>query len=133
MAVQWEERFETNENLIDDQHKKIFEFVNSLEGYLNGALDGAALGRLMDFLAMYVKSHFAYEEISMLRYKCPVAQQNKELHKKFLDAFQTLQVRYKTEGASREIATKLLDLTSGWLVNHICKIDTQMRSCVSNN
>ncbi|PCI45428.1 MAG: hemerythrin [Proteobacteria bacterium] len=131
MPIVWKEEYNTGEPEVDKQHKVIFKYLEDLESHMQaGDINDRYIKMLLDNLGIFTRSHFCYEEICMRRVKCPVASENKEFHAKLLAAYTRYCERFEVEGASDDLIQKLHDFLESWLVNHILKIDTQLRSCV---
>ncbi|MDQ6957163.1 MAG: hemerythrin family protein [Mariprofundaceae bacterium] len=131
MPIVWKEEYNTGEPEVDKQHKVIFKYLEDLEAHMQaGDINDRYIKMLLDNLGIFTRSHFCYEEICMRRLKCPVAAENKEYHAKLLAAYTRYCERFEVEGASDDLIQKLHDFLESWLVNHILKIDTQLRSCV---
>lgn len=131
MPVEWESRFETGETRVDDQHKRLFEFVNKLEEMTRRDAGADEIEGVMSFLSMFVHVHFFYEEACMYRHKCVVAEKNKAAHERFLEAFEGFKTRYQREGGSRMLLKEIYDAANTWLVAHICRIDVTLRQCAA--
>lgn len=131
MPIVWKEEYNTGEPEVDKQHKVIFKYLADLEAHMQtGNINDSYIKILLDNLGVFTRSHFCYEEICMRRLKCPAASENKEYHAKLLAAYTRYCERFETEGASADLIQKIHDFLESWLVNHILKIDTQLRSCV---
>lgn len=132
MAIKWSVNYATGEPKVDRQHQQLFEAVNRLEKLIAaGDLDKSKVDQLVKFLGTYVRTHFSYEEICMLRHHCPAAEKNREAHRRFVAAFQDFVRRYEQAGPRPELLQALHRTAESWLVNHICKVDTQLRPCVT--
>ncbi len=130
MPIVWKEEYNTGEPEVDKQHKVIFKYLEDLESHMQaGDINDRYIKMLLDNLGIFTRSHFCYEEICMRRLKCPVAAENKDFHAKLLAAYTRYCERFEVEGASDDLIQKLHDFLESWLVNHILKIDTQMRAC----
>jgi len=130
MPIVWKEEYNTGEPEVDKQHKVLFKYLEDLEVHMQaGDINDRYIKMLLDNLGIFTRSHFCYEEICMRRVKCPVAAKNKESHAKLLAAYGRYCERFEAEGASDDLIQKLHDFLESWLVNHILKIDTQMRAC----
>ncbi|RME81812.1 MAG: hemerythrin [Zetaproteobacteria bacterium] len=129
MAIAWSEKYETGDPEIDQQHKQLFKYVDDLERHMEQGVDDEYLRKFLNFLGIYTRSHFCYEEICMRQRKCPLAKKNQEQHDKLVEAYKHYLHRFETEGASEELVRKLHDFLLSWLTNHILKIDTSLRSC----
>ncbi len=126
MALAWKEIYETGNDRIDSQHKKIFEMTNRLEAMLAGT-EAFDPGSVMRYLDMYVSIHFCYEESCMFTAKCRVHKVNRDAHVRFMELFDKMQARFKKDGPTREFVQELYDAIAEWIVQHICKIDINLR------
>jgi hemerythrin len=129
--IKWQESYSTGIKKLDDQHKSLFDFCNDLEGIIqDGGVSKDILTASLRFLEQYVKVHFGQEETCMFKYACPVADKNKKAHEKFIQAYKDFQSQINEKGDTDGILEKLHHFLEAWLVDHICKIDTQLKSCV---
>ena len=127
----WEEKYATGVAELDKQHQQLFQYTNNLEEIIrDNALSKQTIERLLHFLEQYVKVHFNHEETCMFKHQCPIANKNKEAHQKFIEHYIKTEERVKTEGATDAILIDLHHFLETWLVEHICKIDTQLKPCV---
>ncbi|MCC6472512.1 MAG: hemerythrin family protein, partial [Burkholderiales bacterium] len=116
---------------VDEQHRKLFQYLNDLEdAVIQGDVSGALLVESLDFLEDYARSHFGNEEACMLRFKCPVAADNRIAHRRFIEMYQEYKRRLQEEGPSYALFRELLSRCEQWLVEHICRIDVQLKSCL---
>lgn len=127
MAMHWSEKYETGVVRIDDQHKRLFEWVNKLEAHVKGAQGHLDAEDLLTFLSTFTRTHFMYEEICMMQRKCPAAEVNLQAHKRLLGVIEDFRARLAAGESDREIARQLYIAAEGWLTGHICKVDTQLR------
>ncbi|MEZ5402010.1 MAG: bacteriohemerythrin [Bryobacteraceae bacterium] len=132
MPVQWESRFETGETRVDDQHRRLFEYVNKLEELIQNGFKPHEFDNIVSFLSLYVRVHFVCEESCMSIRHCIVAEKNKAAHQKFLDFFEKFKMDYERRGADKMMVQDLYNAASQWLVNHICRIDVQLREAEGN-
>jgi len=131
MAVVWSEEYSTGNSDIDEQHQQLFQYLADLEEHMKSGVDSAYMRRFLDFLGLYTRSHFCFEEICMRQKSCPVAGKNKEQHKKLLEAYTEFLHRFEVEGISDDLIKRLHDFLESWLVNHILRVDTHLRKCVN--
>jgi len=130
MAVVWKDEYSTGEPEIDKQHQILFKYLDDLEDHMEQGIDASYVSNLLDNIGLFTRSHFCYEEICMRRTKCPIASKNKQHHTKLLAAYTQYCKQFETEGVSNELIQKLHDFLESWLVNHILKIDTNLRACL---
>ncbi|MBL1352660.1 MAG: hemerythrin family protein [Zetaproteobacteria bacterium] len=131
MTVIWKDEYNTGEPEIDKQHKVIFKYLDDLEAHMQaGDIDDNYVKCLMDNLGIFTRSHFCYEEICMRRYKCPIGAKNKDIHTKLLKTYTAYRHQLDDEGVTEDLIQKIHDFIESWLLNHIIKIDTQLRDCI---
>ncbi len=127
----WSEQFATGSGLVDTQHRMLIDKINELEKLLSGSSPAKSVyDGLLDFLGLYVTTHFKFEEQCMERAHCPAHEKNKQAHAAFLDVFGKFKERYQKEGANPELLKNLQTVASDWIKNHILTVDIQLKSCV---
>lgn len=67
----------------------------------------------------------------MAERKCPASKCNQQAHQKFLTDFGQLLRTFEERGPSPTMVSELKLLVEHWLVNHILKVDTQLRGCAA--
>lgn len=129
----WNASFETGSQLVDSQHKILFDKINALEKLIQKPnLNKAEVDSFVEFLASYVANHFKFEEMCMLQHKCPAHAENKTAHAALIATLTAWKKEYDTKGATKEVLTKLHSVASSWIQNHIMKIDIQLRPCMKH-
>ncbi len=129
--LKWSEDYATGIELIDDQHKRLFQYVNDLEDAVRQSdVNHELLLKILDFFEEYAKVHFGNEESCMHRYKCPVAKTNQAAHRRFIESYEYYKGVLKKEGPSYVLYKALLNWAQQWLLEHICKVDLQLKPCV---
>lgn len=126
----WDESFSTGYPSVDTQHKELFYAVNDLADAIEKEQGEIAIKKLLIFMGYYAEWHFEREEKCMETHQCPFAEANKQAHQQFLETFQSLSQEVKEEGATNELAMRIHEILSKWLINHILKIDTNLKTCV---
>jgi methyl-accepting chemotaxis protein len=128
--IAWDEAtMATGVASVDAQHKTLIERINDLH---DACLAGTAKEELLEmvaFLGNYATSHFKQEESIMEQHKCPVRGKNKAAHVQFLHDYESLAELVKRDGASTTVVIQLKEMLADWLKNHICSVDTHLRSC----
>lgn len=127
----WTEKYATGDSLIDSQHRMLITYVNQLEGLARttnpSVQEIERFLKFIDFLEVYVQTHFEDEDACMYRSKCPAYEENKRGHGEFLDFFQGYNLRLMTEGWQPAIAKELHESCTAWVKRHIFRIDVQLR------
>jgi len=113
---------------IDDQHKVLFDIINSLyEGMMTGQARSLT-GPLLKKLADYTRNHFTAEEALMTAAKYPQLSAHKIKHRDLVKQVEDYIARYDRGETTLNI--QLLNFLRDWLTNHIQKEDKQYSHCM---
>ena len=130
--INWDKKFETGLEDIDRQHQMLVLNINHLETQMTSSNPTRAecefLIHLIDFLDAYATTHFSLEEQCMECNRCRVREANQRAHDNFRSIFSSFKKRCALEGFTVELCRQLHNTASVWIVEHILKIDTQLRS-----
>ena len=116
MAVAWVSDLDTGIGVIDDQHKRLLDYINQLAG----DLDRASVGRLLADLIDYTISHFAFEEGLQIEAGYKHVMAHKAVHAKFIEHVTTFVERHNR---GEDVVEDLYMMLSTWLINHIKRDD----------
>ena len=131
--IAWDEaQMTTGVDSIDSQHQELIHRINELHTACVAGTAREELLKLLGFLGDYAQSHFSHEEGVMQSHHCPVRGKNKAAHVQFLRDYETLVEIVKRDGPSTTAVLQIKDLLGNWLKNHICAIDTKLRTCAGN-
>src|SRR5450631_4014599 len=117
MDVAWNVRYDTGIQIIDEQHRELFQIVDRLRRMVQ---DGAARGPVGDLLADLVgctERHFATEETYMSRFGYPDLTQHVSEHVSMLTSLHELKARFQESHQS--MALMVPTFMEGWLKHHI--------------
>jgi hemerythrin len=128
----WDEAMASGDARVDQQHKELIRQLNALLQAMAQGRGRAEINPILDFLSRYVQEHFSWEESCMDRHRCPMAAVNQRAHARFIETFQAIRERYEQEGPSADLVLLIKRELGDWLVNHIRRIDTGLRSCVKH-
>ena len=130
MAVTWTPQIATNVDSVDEQHKTIINEINHLLDLMRQGKARNEIGEVIDFLDEYTKTHFADEEKIMAKNNCPVAELNKQQHAIFLGKIAKFKEMLADSTASTKVTLDVKKELMDWFINHITKIDMQLKDCV---
>ncbi len=130
MEGRWNQDLSIGIELLDSQHKELFQHISALRASLRAGTSRDALFKTLRFLEEYVVVHFDAEAHYMRRFDYPGIIEHEAEHEKFVKALadfkkelQALESRGEiTSFLGIEIERKL----SGWLADHIGNIDRKM-------
>jgi hemerythrin len=125
----WDKSLSTGHKATDLQHQILIDILNELIVALETDKAEEKFFTILDRLQHYAEWHFHREEKCMEEYHCPASEENKIAHMNFLR--KVLEFRERSnKGITIELVRNLYDELSGWLVNHIKKIDCTLNECV---
>ncbi|MBI4664846.1 MAG: bacteriohemerythrin [Nitrospinae bacterium] len=120
--IKWDPAvFGTGVPEMDEQHKKLIVILNTLYDSEQAGHDRDVIGKTLDGLLDYAKTHLSQEEELMTKYGYPDFPAHKKIHTELLNNVSKL---YKDfiEGRNPSVL-KLLGFVRNWLNNHIQKDD----------
>ena len=129
--VVWNDRLSVGIPEIDRQHKQLIDQLNALVDAMHSNRGKEEIKTIVKFLDIYVAEHFRFEEGCMHKYKCPVAAQNSTAHVQFMNSLKEIKDELDNKGASLPLAIKVNEQLLDWFVNHIKKIDYQLKPCMN--
>lgn len=119
----------THDKDIDKQHRKLIDIINQLDMARESHCTPEMLLPVLAALESYVSEHFRFEENLMEKRHCSVAAKNVEAHRKLVEKYGEWKRRYDASGSDLSLVSELHAFLSKWIIGHICKIDTCLRTC----
>jgi len=129
-SLKWDDALNTGDETLDNQHKYLVETLNSLGEAINQGQGTDALARILGRLRFYAGWHFGREEECFETYQCPAAEKNKKAHAVFIEKFDKYYEKFHEAGGSKEMALKIHEEISDWIVNHIMMVDGELYPCI---
>jgi hemerythrin len=128
--ILWDEKFSVGHNVIDKQHKKLFDLTNSLHDAIMVRAAASALGRSLKDLLDYTVYHFTAEENLMKANAYPRYAEHKALH----DTLTQQAVDFSTRMQEGKAVSSLdfMQFLRDWLTQHIMEVDTVLGSFLKN-
>jgi hemerythrin-like metal-binding protein len=117
MAIfDWDDSIALGIPTIDEQHKALFGWVNTLNEAIKNGEGNEAVGEIIWKLISYVTEHFNEEERLMLACYYPELAAHRNEHDLFVARLQEIQVSFNN---GQEMGINILDFLVEWLVCHI--------------
>lgn len=117
MAIfEWDDSIALGIPIIDEQHKALFGWINTLDEAVKSGDASEAVGEVIWNLITYVTEHFSEEERLMLSCNYPGLAAHREEHDRFVSRLRETQVEFIS---GQEISKNVLDFMVDWLVCHI--------------
>jgi hemerythrin len=106
---------------IDDQHSSLFDSLNELHSAMLKGQEKSVIGRLLDDLLAYRRSHFSAEESMLAKVRYPGLVEHRAIHLKLTAQVADYAERYKRGEAA--LSVHLINFLRDWLTNHILRED----------
>lgn len=129
MRIEWTGDLCTGIEVIDNQHRRIVDYINDLEN-ANAKGDRRGIQGVLDALVDYTLSHFAFEESLQEEAAYKYCKPHKRVHELFIRRINDYGERFK---AGENVAEELHKTLSAWLINHIKRDDADYVSAVKAN
>lgn len=130
MRLVWSEDYELGIRSIDNQHKKIVEYINMIDDVHDDEAYQLAKN-IVSKLVMYTRSHLEHEEriFEVINYE--LALEHKKAHDKFyvyVSGFQE-----KLNKVDKKFIQELHDFLREWFLNHILVDDKKYQKVFEEN
>lgn len=118
MLLKWTEKYSVGHELIDLQHKMLFNLVNKLsEAIINGS-GVEIVGEVLDEMSTYALLHFRTEEDLLEKGDYDDLLTHQIIHNSFKREIMT-QTKSYMNSPSEETAIEIHKFLMNWLTNHI--------------
>jgi hemerythrin len=124
--LSWNHELDTKIPVIDNQHRRIVEYINELHDAI-GSGDREMVGEVLEQLVDYTLSHFAFEEELMDQAGYGFLAAHKKVHQMFTRKVGEYQQQFEL---GEDISRQLLTTLRTWLINHIKRDDADYADIV---
>jgi hemerythrin len=123
--VKWSNTYSVGIRELDNQHKKLLNFVNELFNHISDdeADESAHFKEVIDEVVDYVKVHFATEEKIMRAINFPGYAEHKKAHEAFV--LSILKTVRDFENGKRLVLINFTNFLRNWILSHIAIIDVK--------
>jgi hemerythrin len=122
----WKPSYELGISVIDNQHKRLVEYINELYEAVQ-TRDKKQIILVLAGITDYTISHFAFEEQLMAEANYTMIGPHKKIHEAFIATMD----RYKKSfSEGYDIAGQLMAELQIWLTYHISNDDNDYKECV---
>ena len=128
----WTQDLSVGVDLIDSQHKKMFQMAEELFRAEKSHKEKAFLYELFGFLDDYVKAHFANEERYMREIGYPGIDRQKLEHAEFARQLKILKKEFDLSGGDIVLIINTNHIMLDWLSEHISKLDKKIGEYVKS-
>ncbi len=124
--MEWSEKLAVGIKSIDSQHKELFKRINNLVAAIKEHRCKSEIDGTLKFLDDYARVHFAEEERHMRETAYPGIEEQREQHRKYLEALAELKAEAslpRIRGSSYDLSATTNQVVVDWIVDHIIKVD----------
>jgi hemerythrin-like metal-binding protein len=119
--IVWSPILHVGIQIIDEQHKKLIDIINRLNEAMSQGKGKAVMGRILDELIEYTKTHFSMEERLMREHTYSHSPSHQSEHKKFIKSIGDFKTKY--ESGDTTLSVSILTFLCDWLTHHIQESD----------
>ena len=119
--MKWHKSYETGNELVDNDHKELFEMVNGLIESSFEKQNSKAV-ETIDYLSDYVLRHFANEERLMEESNYPDTAVHKQQHMDFVEVVADFRIRLSID-SSDDLMLQANKTIVEWLSSHVLGSD----------
>jgi hemerythrin len=116
--MSWNARMSTGVEVFDKDHQKLVGMLNDLFDAVGAGHGKEVLGRTLDGLIDYTKTHFGREEQYMMKWAYPKMAAHQKEHQDLTKQVLDVQKKWKS-GQSAVLSMEVLNFLKNWLSKHI--------------
>ncbi len=129
--IKWNNKYCVGISIIDEQHKKLFSFLNKTIEAKEHSDNKEELKEVLEEMTTYALEHFETEEAYMIEFDYPECRYHSEEHYRFFT--KTNAYFDRVVNGDHHISNALIEYLKQWLVNHIQICDRQYIDCFKTN
>jgi len=120
--ISWTAEFETGIAVIDDQHKRIFDYLNEIDRAI-ACKSVEEIGQVIKAIIDYSISHNTFEESLMEKAGYPLLEAHRQVHERFKERAHAYGERFERGEEPLRLAREVRGDIGLWLTNHIKRDD----------
>jgi len=135
MIIEWKEKYRVGIDIIDEQHKKLFETAGKIYDLLNNDIYTDKYDRIVELiyeLKDYALYHFKTEEEYMQKIGYRKFLSHKVYHDDFVEKINSIDLESIDQDHDAYLL-EMLEFVVNWIDEHILKNDKQITSEVAES
>lgn len=129
--IEWKETYSVGNKKIDDQHKQMFEWINTLIEKKELNVNSKIIIDTLNDLSSYASYHFETEEKYMLQYNYSNYATHKKQHENYLK--KVARLSFGALNNDEAVPVELLTFLKIWWIDHILETDLQLEFLFKDN
>ena len=119
--ITWSDQYSVGIARIDGEHRKLVELINDLYSAMLEGRGRTSLGRVLDGVADYTRTHFVNEERLMRIHNYPGLDTHKAEHDRLIAKVKILQDDQRS--GKPAVSVEVMRFLKAWLMDHIQGMD----------
>ncbi len=115
--IEWDDKYNINISLIDEEHKKLIGIINKAVIAKQHKSNQETILEILNEMMTFALKHFTTEESYMIQFNYPEYQYHKEEHMDF--SMKTLSYQSKVLDGDPYVANEILECLKQWMIIHI--------------
>lgn len=125
--ITWKDEYSVGVELIDNQHKKIFEAINELYASMKKKESQKYLEKILEKLHDYATYHFATEEGYFKKFGYEEGEKHTKEHQYYVEKVEDFQKSY--EKGDVTLSFDMIDFLEDWILKHVTVTDKKYTKC----
>ena len=125
--IEWQDSYGVGINIIDEQHKKLFAWINELYRAINENKDEEVLGKTLEHLLDYVNFHFTTEEEYFEQFDYFQKSEHKDEHREYTEKIKNF--IEERQNNKNFLSFEVLDFLEDWIISHVLVSDKKYVKC----
>ncbi len=127
----WDSQYSVGIQEIDDQHRKLIDFINELEQTLGEPNNRDAAVKILNGLVSYTKDHFAREELYFRQFDYDKTDDHIAEHIDLIAQVEKLVYQFEVSGTFD--IPNVIEFLKSWWAEHILGADQEYVTCFKEN
>jgi len=129
--ITWSDDYSVGDKKIDQQHKKIISFINTLVEHSEERISSEIIVDTLDELMKYASEHLEYEEKRLTELKYPELNEHIKHHQHYLETITEFNI--SASNNDTKSLNKLIRFLTQWWSEHILHEDMKYKPLVQSN
>ena len=130
MLFPWTDALKVGHELIDADHKRLVDLINSLNDAMSERRGKEVIGHTLKELVDYTVYHFGREEAIQRTNNYPVYPDHKGKHDAFITKIKEMQK--ELDGGNLSLSLSVMSFLKDWLSNHILVEDKKLVAFINS-
>ncbi|NVN91313.1 MAG: bacteriohemerythrin [Desulfuromonadales bacterium] len=118
--IEWSRSYSVSVDSMDREHQRLIDIINNLYASMRAGRSQDAIGKILDELVDYTRTHFDHEERLMQQSGYTGYDEQKRAHEALIAQVKKIQDK---QHAGTALGQEVMTFLKSWLVNHIQGLD----------